>query len=154
MSAPPDGRLAWLDVRKGRVWTGARVPGRVRVEGRDLVFAITEHRHEKKERLAISRIGDERALGRVLSRQPLVLRFPLDEVRLSFPRIPLLGRTLVGIRQEGRPAALITFLDPGSTADPWSLTARVLRRGTPARRERDALRAEIEAALDARRAVA
>jgi hypothetical protein len=148
---PPEqrSRTAWLDVRRGRIWTGARVPGEVTVGEGELRFTITERRHERKERLAISRWGGERALAQLLARDPLVISFPLGEVSLRFPKIPLLGRTLIRVRREGDPDMIITFLEAGASgASPYALMLGVLSRGSGARRERDAVRREIEGVPD------
>ena len=144
----PAGRRAWLDVRKGRVWPGARVPGEASVVDGALLFTITERRHERKERLAISRLGPDR-LAAALGRDALVLRFPLAEADLHFPTVPMLGRSGFRVRMDGLPDVGISFLelgDPGRTT-PYRLLWRGLSRGREARRKRDALRAEIEASV-------
>lgn len=123
------------------------MPGEVEVVDGELRFTVVEREHGRKERLAVQRLGDERALGQMLGPEPLVLRFALGDVTLAFPKVPG-GRSLIRIRAEGRPKVFVTFLDLGviMRTSPYRLLWHALSRGPAARRERDALRAEIERA--------
>lgn len=141
-------RRAWLDVKKGRRFTGARVPGEVDVVDGELRFTIVERRHGRKERQAVGRLSDEKALARMLGPEPLVIRIALDRVSLRYPAVPMLGRSVIVVSWEDNPDLVITFLhlgDPLRTT-PYQLLWRALVRGPAARRRRDALRAEIERA--------
>lgn len=143
------GHRAWLDVRKGRRWTGACVPGDVTVDGEELRFTITERRHERRERLAVGRLPDDRALAQLLGPEALVIRVPRAVDTFSFPWFPALGRTTIRIRQGGHADMVLKFLDLGDPlmTNPFRLLFRALVGGPAARRERDAVRAELERRL-------
>jgi hypothetical protein len=142
------GHPAWLDVRKGRRWVGAKVPGLVTVADGELRFTITERRLGKRERQAIGRLADEHALAQVLARDPYVLRIPLSDDVLSFPSVPGLGRSTIRVRMPGHPDLAICFLHLGDPlSNPFTLLWRAVSAGPGARRRRDALRDEIRRAI-------
>lgn len=128
-----------------------RVPVRLALRDGSLILAVASLRLAKKERSALVRFCGEGVLSTLIAeRREPEISLPLGETRFSYPSVPLLGRTHIRIAAPGRPAAALLFADPKRAgdpmADPFGMTARILRAGPAARRQRDHWKAAIERA--------
>lgn len=141
---------AWMDVRKGRVWTGVRVPVELSLDDHALVLRVATVRLGKKERSALVRLCGDHVLSALIARrEEPEIPVPLAGTSFRYPSFPGLGRTSIAIEMEGRPPLALSFVDPGETGepltDPRRFTLRLLRAGPAARRVRDSWREAIEA---------
>lgn len=154
VAAAAGSALAWLDVRKGRIWTGVKVPVTLSLREGALVLTVTTIRLGKKERSALVRLCGDEVLGTLIARRekPEIV-VPLSSARFRYPSFPGLGRTTMTVMQEDRPAIALSFVDPGETgsamANPFGFTARLFRAGPAARQTRDEWKTRIESAAAA-----
>lgn len=142
---------AWMDVRKGRVWTGVRVPVELSLRDDALVLRVATIRLDKKQRSALVRLcGDDVLSTLIAEREEPEITLSLATARFRYPSFPGLGRTSIGVQAPERPPLALSFVDPSRTGDPMSnplgFTGRLFTAGPAARRTRDAWKAAIEAA--------
>lgn len=142
---------AWMDVRKGRIWQGARVPVELALREGALIMRVTTMRIEKRERSALVRLcGDEVLSTLIAKRDEPEVALPLARTRFAYPSMFGAGRTQIRVHAPGRPLAVLTFTDPSELgspmANPLRFTFRLLREGPRARARRDTWRDAIEAA--------
>lgn len=142
---------AWLDVRKGRVWTGVKVPVELSLREGALLLTVSTIRLGKKERGALVRLCGDDVLGTLIAkREKPELVVPLDGTRFRYPSFPGLGRTSIVVEMDGRPPVALSFVDPDGTGNPlttnpYKFTVSVFTAGPAARRVRDSWREAIEA---------
>lgn len=151
VASEPASASAWMDVRKGRVWTGARVPVELVLRGDALVLTVATTRLDKRQRSALVRLcGDEVLSTLIARREAPAIAVGLAHARFRYPSFPGLGRTAMTVEQEGRPAVALSFIDPGVTGsamtNPFGFTGRVFRAGPAARQARDEWKTRIERA--------
>lgn len=142
---------AWMDVRKGRIWTGVRVPVELSLRDDVLLLRVATIRLDKKQRSALVRLcGDDVLSTLIARREEPEIALPLATTRFRYPSFPGLGRTSIGVQAPDRPPLALSFVDPSRTGDPMAnplgFTGRLFTAGPAARRTRDAWKAAIKAA--------
>ncbi|MEX2196668.1 MAG: hypothetical protein WD844_15415 [Thermoleophilaceae bacterium] len=141
---------AWMDVRKGWAWQGAKVPVDISLGSGELVMVVGSTQLDKREREALVRLSGDAVLSTLIaSREQPEIRVGLADAAFRYPSVFGLGRTTIVVRQDGRPDFALSFVDPAQTGNPLTsprrFTFRLLRAGPAARRVRDSWKEAVEA---------